>query len=141
MMPHRPAITLSKRMNSVDLVDVIAQPVEKRIAGQSAKLGFGCHVAKDGVEAARDIRGVRKACATFCGVDAAILAGPLIDILEQMLVERPIAVGCCWKGETCHLDPAHGGKALFGLFQSRAVGDPQRVPENISAGVSVGIVR
>ena len=80
------SIPLLKGKDGVDLVDVIAQPVEKRIAGQSAKVGLGCNVAKDGVEAARDIRGVREACATLCGVDAAILTRPLIDILEKMLV-------------------------------------------------------
>src|SRR3546814_2067645 len=99
VVAHGAPITFAERMDGVDLVDVVAEPVEKLVSRKSAKAALRAHVGKPLVEFTRDIGHGCEARAALGDVDGPVLPRPIIEVLKQMLVKRAIAVGRRWKSQ------------------------------------------
>src|SRR3546814_2897177 len=97
VVAHGAPITFAERMDGVDLVDVVAEPVEKLVSRKSAKAAFRAHVGKPLVEFTRDIGHGCEARAALGDVTGPVLPPPIIEVLNQMLVKRAIAAGRCWQ--------------------------------------------
>jgi len=91
------------------------------------------------VELAREVGDGRKARSPLGDVDGAVLARPIIEVLEQVLVKRPIAVGRRRKGQARSLRAARLGQPPFGLCKDFVVGDPEPVPKGIGARICVRV--
>src|SRR3546814_2000107 len=92
VVAHGAPITFAERMDGVDLVDVVAEPVEKLVSRKSAKAALRAHVGKPLVEFTRDIGHGCEARAALGDVDGPVLPRPILEVLKQMLVKRAIAV-------------------------------------------------
>src|SRR3546814_15524945 len=92
-------------MDGVDLVDVVAEPVEKLVSRKSAKAALRAHVGQPLVEFTRDIGHGCEARAALGDVDGPVLPRPIIAVLKQMLVKRALAVGRRGKSQARGLGP------------------------------------
>ena len=99
VMAHRTAIAFAERVNGVDLVDVVAEPIEKLVSRKPPEAALRFYLGEPLVELAREVGDGRKARSPLGDVDGAVLARPIIEVLEQVPVKRPIAVGRRRKGQ------------------------------------------
>src|SRR3546814_14365893 len=90
-------------MDGVDLVDVVAEPVEKLVSRKYAKAALRAHVGKPLVEFTRDIGHGCEARAALGDVDGPVLPPPNLDVLKPMLVKSDIALGR--RGQSQGRDP------------------------------------
>jgi hypothetical protein len=114
--------------------------VEKLIAGKPAQRFTGPDVSKALVEFARDVGHVREARSALGDVDGTVLTRPRVKVLEEVAVERAIALRRRRKGEARGLRAAGEREPTLGLGQGLVVGDPEPVPERIGPRIGVGIV-
>ena len=92
------AIAVSKRVDPVQLVDVMAKSVEKILGAETPKLVMGGKILEGGRQAVRDIGRVNKQAPALLNIHRAILPRPFVEVLEQMLVNGAIAFGIERKG-------------------------------------------
>ena len=128
-------------MNGVDLVDVIAEPIEKLVSRKPAKAVLRGDVGEQFVELARDIRDMREARAALGGIDGAVFARPIVEFLKQVLMKRAVALGSRWKVQARGFCAARLGKSPLCLGQGCIVGDPKPIPKRVGAGIAIRVVR
>ena len=140
VVAHRPPVSLAERVDGIDLVDVVAEPVEKLVAGEALQRIARPRIGKPLIELARDVRHVRETGAALGDVDGAVLTRPVVEVLEEVPMQGAIAVGRRWKGQARGFCAARQGQSPLGLHEGLVVRDPKPVPERVRTGVGVGIV-
>ena len=81
-MAHRAAIAFAEWVDRVQLVDVVAEPIEEILARKAPKLIAGRKILECGGQGIADIGGVRKQTPAFADVHRAVLPGLIIHVLE-----------------------------------------------------------
>lgn len=84
VVAHRPPVSLAERVDGIDLVDVVAEPVEKLVAGEALQRIARPRIGKPLIELARDVRHVRETGAALGDIDGAILTRPVVKVLEEV---------------------------------------------------------
>ena len=140
MMTHRPPVSLAERVDGIDLVDVVAEPVEKLVPGEALQGVPRARVGKPLVELMRDVGHVRETRAALGDVDRAVLTRPVVKVLEEVPMQGAIAIRRRWKGEARGFRAARQGQPSLGLREGLVVRDPKPVPERIRPRIGVGIV-
>ena len=133
------AIAVSKRVDPVQLVDVMAKSVEKILGAETPKLVMGGKILEGGRQAVRDIGRVNKQAPALLNIHRAILPRPFVEVLEQMLVNGAIAFGIERKGHARGLTSARMTEQPFGLRQTGVIGQSETIPECAGIGMEIGI--
>ena len=115
MVAHGAPVPFAEGMNGVDLVDVVAEPIEKLVARKPPQAALRSYLGEPLVEFARDVGDGGEARSALGDVNGAILARPIVEVLEQVPMEGPIAIGRRWKGQARGLRAARLGQSPFGL--------------------------
>ena len=79
---HRSPIAFAEGMNGIQLVDVIAEPIEKGVSRKSAEPVLCSDVGEQLIQLARDVGDMREACAAFANIDGAVFPRPMIDVMK-----------------------------------------------------------
>ena len=87
VMPHRAPVPFAEGMDGVDLVDVVAEPVEELVSGKAAKAFLRPRIGEQLVQFAREVGNGSEARSTLGDVHGAILARPIVEVLEKVPVE------------------------------------------------------
>ena len=126
-------------MNGVDLVDVVAEPIEKLVARKHPQAALRSYLGEPLVEFARDVGDGGEARSALGDVDGAVLACPIVEVLEQVFVKGTVAVGGGWKGQARSLRAARLRQSSFGLGKRFVFRNPEPVTKRLGAGICIRI--
>lgn len=86
--PLRAPIAITERVNDVELAIVVRQAGDELLARQTGEVVFVRKLPKELGRLRLDAADIRELCAAFADVDRSQIAGPLIQILKQIEVNR-----------------------------------------------------
>ena len=115
---------VEQRDHGIHLIDVVAEPIKERVAGKASQGISGAQVGEAFVEFAGNVRHVREARPALGDVDGAVLARPVVEVLEEMTMEVAIAIGRGREGQAGAVVPRRSGDGQCRAVRGCAWIDP-----------------
>lgn len=85
-LPLGPPVSFAKRVNGVDLSQVVRSTICEASSFSSAEKTFFLEIRKGLIQESRDVLSEAKEMPTLGNIDSAKLPGPLVDVLEHVTV-------------------------------------------------------